>query len=114
MDKYCLVIDGVIKKEPTSLPDVFKDENTNVQISGFNNLDNASLLQYGWMPVAIDDSARTEYAVANGCEFKIEETKVIQINKYCVLTKEEFDQREQVILSIRGIENGNEMDSESN
>jgi hypothetical protein len=103
MDKYCLVIDGVIKKEPTTLPDVFKDENTGVQISGFNNLENAVLLQYGWMPVVVDDSARSEYAVYNGCKFTVEETQVVQLNKYCVLTKEEFEQREQHILTLRGI-----------
>lgn len=97
MDKYCLVIDGVIVKEPTSLPTRYKDEATGVNISGFNNLDNSTLLQYGWMPVVAVDFDRGEYSVANGHTFEIQNNQVIQINKYCNMTKEEFEQRERVL-----------------
>lgn len=100
MDKYCLVIDGVIVKEPTSLPTNYKDEATGVNISGFNNLDNSTLLQYGWMPVVIVDFDRGEYAVENGHTFDIQETQVIQINKYCNMTQEEFEQRERVLQDM--------------
>jgi hypothetical protein len=97
MNKYCLVIDGVIVKEPTSLPTRYKDEATGVNISGFNNLDNSSLLQYGWLPVVIDDSDRGQYAVENGHTFEIQDNQVIQINKYCNMTQEEFEQRESAL-----------------
>lgn len=100
MNKYCLVIGGAIVKEPTSLPTRYKDEATGVNISGFNNLDNSSLLQYGWMPVVIDDSSRGEYAVENGYTFEIRDTQVVQINKYCNMTQEEFKHRESVLQDM--------------
>ena len=101
MDKYCLVIDGVIVKEPTNLPARYKDEATGVNISGFNNLDNSTLLQYGWVPVVIDDSDRGEYAVGNGHTFEVQDTQVIQINKYCNMTQEEFLEREKILLAYK-------------
>ena len=100
MNKYCLVIDGVVINEPTSLPTIYEDKTTGTRISGFNNLDNDSLLQYGWMPVVIDDSDRREYSVANGHVFQIQNNQIVQINKYCHMTQKEFYVREEMLLSM--------------
>jgi hypothetical protein len=97
MVNYCLVIDGLIVKGPTSLPSIYLDESTNQQISGFNNLDNETLAKYGWLPVSINDSGYGEYSVFVNSTYEVEENQVLQRNNYCILTREQFEERERLL-----------------
>jgi len=81
---YILVENNTVKGHPTSLPKNWKD------VSNFYLLDQRKLRQYGWFPVRVVTSSKSENDVVTGQRFEITETEVIQYEEIRQKTQSEL------------------------